>query len=153
MFEKSLLRQDTGLYTYPAFLYFMEKEFVRFERFSQPFAIILIEIGVRSPQNIQIIDPLPLKGVREVARRIDKLKRKTDMLGHYETFGLGLLLPWTDGTSARSFASRLSDVILSPPLDPEIDSNSIVLKIGSGCVPEVGQDLNLLLSSARPSKA
>ncbi len=152
-FEKSMLRQDTELYTFPAFLYFLEKEFLRFERFSQPFSIIIIDVGVRSSKNVKLIDPLPLRGIREVASRIDRLKRKTDLLGHYETFGLSLLLPLTDGTSARSFASRLADVIVSTPLADDIETNSLVLSIGTASIPESCQDLGTMLAMARPSKA
>jgi GGDEF domain-containing protein len=152
-FEKTMLRADTQLYTYPAFLYFLEKEFLRFERFSQPFSIIIIEAGLRNPTNIQVIDPLPLNGVKEVAKRVNRLKRKTDLLGHYETNGLALLLPLTDGTSARSFASRLADVIVSTPLSADIDVNSLVLSIGTASIPESCQDLGAMLAMARPSKA
>lgn len=152
-FEKNMLRQDTELYTYPAFLYFLEKEFFRFERFSQPFSIIIIEVGVRSPQNITVVDPMPLRGIKEIARRIDRLKRKTDLLGHYETFGLALLLPLTDGTSARSFASRLADVIMASPLAEDLLPTATVLSIGTASIPESCQDLGILLAMARPSKA
>ncbi|HEY9678213.1 MAG TPA: DUF4388 domain-containing protein [Drouetiella sp.] len=152
-FEKSMLRADTELYTFPAYLYFVEKEFTRFERFSQPFSIIIIEAGYRTAQNPQSIEPLPLKAVKEMSKRIDKLKRKTDLLGHYETFGLGLLLPLTDGTSARSFASRLADIIVSTPLSAEIDASSLVLTIGTASVPESCQDLGAMLAMARPTKA
>lgn len=152
-FEKSMLRADTELYTYPAFLYFLEKEFARFERFSQPFSIIIIEAVLRNSKNAKVTDPLPLNAVKEVAKRVDRLKRKTDLLGHYETFGLALLLPLTDGTSARSFASRLADVIVSTPLTDEIDAASLVLTIGTASIPESCQDLGAMLAMARPTKA
>jgi len=152
-FEKSMLRADTELYTYPAYLYFLEKEFARFERFSQPFSIIIIEATVRNAKNPKQSDPLPLPAVKEVAKRVDRLKRKTDLLGHYETNGLALLLPLTDGTSARSFASRLADVIVSTPLAEGFDMASLVLSVGTASIPESCQDLGAMLAMARPTKA
>ena len=94
-----------------------------------------------------------MSAVKEVAKRVDRLKRKTDLLGHYETFGLALLLPLTDGTSARSFASRLADVIVSTPLSDDIDNASLVLSIGTASIPESCQDLGAMLAMARPTKA
>lgn len=152
-FEKSMLRPDTELYTFPAFLYFLEKEFARFERFSQPFSIIIIEASLRNSQNSKQLDALPLPAIKEVAKRVDRLKRKTDVLGHYDAAGLALLLPLTDGTSARSFASRLADVIVSTPLTEDMDMASLVLSIGTASIPESCQDLGAMLAMARPTKA
>jgi len=151
-FEKNLLRQDTNLLTYPGFLYFLEKEFYRFERFGQPFSILIIEIGMKPSDPRNLPDPLPLRAVREFAQRIEKLKRKTDLLSHFETFHFAMLLPQTYGSSARSFAARVGDVVLSSALSEGLNASSIVMGIGAACVPEDCQDLGMLLSLAKPRR-
>jgi diguanylate cyclase (GGDEF)-like protein len=152
-FERSMTRQDTGLYTFPAFMFFLEREFFRIERFNHPLSVVIIEIGMKpsNPQNNP--DPLPLRGVREMARRIDRLKRKTDILAHYQTFDFAMLLPQTMAESARSFASRLVEVIMASPLSEEILPSSIVLSVGVVSLPEDANDLGVALAKAKPKKA
>lgn len=93
--DRMLTRQDTGLYTYPAFLWMLEREFNRWERFSRPLSVVLLDITTRPQEQGQMPEPLPIAGVREIAERLKKFKRKTDILAHYETFGFALILPET----------------------------------------------------------
>lgn len=150
--EKLLLRPDTGLYTYPAFLFFLEKEYLRYERFSHPMSVILMEIGLKPFDPNALPEPLPLAGVREVRERINKLKRKTDILAHYETLRFALLLPETESQAAKSFANRLAEILMSSPLADGGLGRPMVASVGVASIPEDCQALGVLLSKAKPPK-
>lgn len=150
--EKLLLRPDTGLYTYPAFLFFLEKEYLRYERFSHPMSVILMEIGLKPFDTNAMPEPLPLVGVREVRERINKLKRKTDILAHYETLRFALLLPETESQAAKSFANRLAEILMSSPLSDGGLGRPMVASVGVASIPDDCQALGTLLAKAKPPK-
>lgn len=150
--EKLLIRPDTGLYTYPAFLFFLEKEYLRYERFSHPMSVILMEIGLKPSDTKALPEPLPIVGVREVRERINKLKRKTDILAHYETLRFALLLPETESVAATSFANRLAEILMTSPLADGGTGCPIVASVGVASIPEDCQALGVLLAKAKPPK-
>lgn len=156
--EKALLRPDTGLYTFPAFLYFLDKEFCRYDRFDRVFSIVLLKVGLVPSDGAQEVDqrssgqhnPLPLRAVRAMGQTISRIKRQIDILAHYEMLDYALLLPETNRTSAENFVNRLADVLKYTAFE-DIESNYIDFSIGLACVPDDCQDLESLISMAHSS--
>ncbi|HIN66073.1 MAG TPA: DUF4388 domain-containing protein, partial [Candidatus Obscuribacterales bacterium] len=147
--ERTLMRSDTGIFSYAALLLFLEREFARNERFHRPFSLIVIEGGVVKPEGIQ---PLSADGLKLLAQKIDKLKRKTDTITHFEMFGLAILLPETLSASARSFVSTLTEAIYKGELIPGVPNESLKLEFGVSGIPDECSTLEMLLALAKPKR-
>ncbi len=150
--ERALMRQDSGLFTYPAFLYLLEREFQRYERFGRPVSVILLELSIRPMDPTAMPEPLPIAAVKEVAERINKLKRKTDVFAHYETFGFALLLPETESTSAKNFAARLAEMLMTTPLSSGFGGYPVLASVGVGSIPDDVPTMGAMLALARPPR-
>lgn len=149
---KSLQRPETGLFTYPAFLYLVEQEYLRFESCGIPFTIIVFEMRFRPTGPQGPLEPLPPAAVKEIAQRIATVKRTMDLLAHYETFDYACMLPNTNSASGAMFAGRVLEVIRSAPVPETPDVRSISLSLGVASVPEDCKDLGMLLAAAREAK-
>lgn len=148
--ENVLRRPDTGVYTYPAFLLFLEKEFFRYERFKTQFAVMTLDIKVRRKD---AIEPLPQDALLEVLARVSKLIRRTDMLFHYEHLGFAILMPETGLESAKTFALRLAEILMSKHLANEKGSYPIVASVGFASIPDSCESLGALIALAQaPSR-
>jgi GGDEF domain-containing protein len=149
----SLRRGDTGMFNFPAFLYFLEQEYFRGHRSGSPISVIVFEMRVKSGPNAAIREPLPIGALREAVLRISQTKRHNDLLAHYEAFDYALLCPDTKGEGARVFANRIMQALLKSPLATGVDARSLSLSFGAACVPEDFLELGLLLSAAEAAKA
>jgi hypothetical protein len=152
--EKLLVRQDTGLYTFPAFLYFLEREYCRFDRFGRPFSVIIFNAGVSSSNIAQgaraeSLEPLPTKAIKAMGASIAKIKRQVDLLGHFQIVYFGLVLPETDKKQAQNFAYRLSEILTEVSRTENLEGY-LNINIGMASVPEDCHDLNDLLTIAKP---
>lgn len=137
--ERNLVRQDTGLFSYYAFLAFLEREHIRFENVNRPYALVILEFLTRSGGQLE---PISLRGLREIAARIERVKRRCDIIGHFETFGVGILLPETNAASAWQLIR-----IISETCDTE---KRLAINAGVASAPQDGYQLEALLACANP---
>jgi hypothetical protein len=149
---KALQRSETGLYTYPAFLFFLEQEGNRFEAFKWPYSLIIFEMRYRPTGPQGPLEPLPNAAVKEISGRIAGIKRKTDFVGHFETFDYACLLSNTNTEPASIFANRIVEVIRSAPVPQTPDIRSISLHIGVACAPDDCANLGLVLAAAKQAR-
>lgn len=145
--EKTLTRLDTGIYSYSALLWFIEKEFARNELFNRPFSLIVIDVGIINGQQVQ---PLTSESMKNFAQRIEKLKRKTDIIAHFETFGLAILLPETIVASARGFHITLAEALYKSEILPGIPNEAIKLECVVSGIPDECRTIETLLAMAKP---
>lgn len=149
----SLRRPETGMFTYPAFLYFLEQEYFRGYRSGSPLSVMVMEMRVvNGPPNLTR-EPLDVPAVAEVVRRISRLKRHIDLLAHYDQYDYAMLLPNTKTSGANIFAQRVARAIWSSPLAYGVDSANLSLAFGVACIPDDCLDLGVLLASAEAAKA
>lgn len=146
---KNLLRPETGIFTYPAFIYLLDQEYLRYEYFNTPFSLLVFSIGQRKGD---MVEALQMLAVRRAMQRISLVKRAVDVLGHYETFDYGMLLPNTNSAAASALANRVADVLREAPLSSDIDSRSLALAFGVATVPEDCQELDKVLLAARKAR-
>lgn len=145
---RSLLRPETELINYPLILHFVEQEFFRFQSSGLPFSLIIFEMAMRTPDGPQ---PLPIPHIREIAKRINLITRKIDLLAHFETFAFMILLPYTNVNSAAVVANRITQAILSSPVC-DLDPQYIAIAMGIAGLPEDCSDIGLLLAGAKEAK-
>jgi diguanylate cyclase (GGDEF)-like protein len=148
---KSLSRTETGIYTYPTLLYFLEQEYYRYETSGLPFSILILEAKVH-PANDATLIPLPLLAVKEMVKRIKSIKRNLDILAHYQTLDFAMLLPITNNAAASIMANRIAEVLLSSPLTADLHSHKLELSIGIASMPEDCRELGMVLSAAWEAK-
>jgi GGDEF domain-containing protein len=149
---KHLLRQETEILSYPAFLYFLEQEYLRYEYFNLPFSLIIFSMGHSKQGPNGPVEHLQLLAVKRAMQRIALVKRPIDMLGHHETFDFGLILPNTNAKAAAALANRIVDVLREAPLTADVDPKSLVFAFGIASVPEDCQEPDKLLVSARKAR-
>lgn len=144
-----LVRPETGLYTYPMFLFFLEQEFHRYERLNVPFSVVLFDMRLRDAMGLQ-----PLAGpiLNEAVRRLITVRRNLDIIAHFETFDFAAILPHTTTDSAAFFAQRVSELIMQTPLAPHIHPTHIHLSFGVAGVPEDCDDPAFLIAAAKEAR-
>lgn len=149
----SLRRPETGMFTHPAFLYFLEQEFFRGYRSASPISVIIFQMRMLAKSGSEMVrEPIPLTALGEAVRRISRVKRHVDLLAHYETYDYALLLPNTKTGGALIFANRVVKALQSEPLAPGLGRSNLSLAFGIACIPEDFLDLSMLLSAAEVAK-
>jgi hypothetical protein len=144
----SLRRADTGMFIYPAFLYFLEQEYFRSYRAKNPLSIIVFEMRCIVHTGGEVVrQVLPAPAVVDATLRMSQLKRHQDLLAHYDAFDYALILPSTKSGGANIFANRLVKCLTSSPL-AGMQSNQLALSVGSATIPEDFVDLSSLLGAA-----
>jgi len=166
-----MAREETGICSYPGFLFLLRGEFARWERFGRPFSVVLLELSYtsadaggkstitsvkstvtsgKSAASSPMPKPLPLLASEELSARVAQIKRKTDIFAHFEPFGFALLAPETDGPAGKAFAGRLVDGICSTPFNVSLEGASVQVKAGVACIPSDCSSLEAMLSLAKP---
>ncbi len=144
----SLRRHDTGLFIYPAFLYFLEEEFFRIYRAKGVMSVLLFEM-----REVVIIDgnvrrkALSPDAVADAAIRISTKKRHTDIVAHYEGYDFGIILPSTKSSGARVFVQKILKALTDLPL-AGTDGKQISFAFGVASIPEDFVNINMMLGAA-----
>lgn len=144
----SLRREDTGLFIYPAFLYFLEEEFFRIYRARGTMSLLIFEIRelVETPEGFKR-KPISTEAVADAVMRIFKRKRHTDILGHYEAFDFAAILPGTKPGGASVFAQKIYKGLAERPL-VGMEGKRLSMVFGAAGIPEDCTDVNNLLAAA-----
>jgi GGDEF domain-containing protein len=149
----SLRSPETGLFTYSAFLYFLEQEYFRAYRSSNPMSVVVFQMRVQGPGPDAPRESLPLSALSSAVRRISSVKRHVDLLAHYETYDYAALLPNTKAAGAQVFATRVLKALMSEPLVPgSITPHNFGAAFGIACIPEDFLELSQLLAAAEVAK-
>lgn len=147
---RQLTRAETTMYTYAALQFFIEREFSKSISIGMPLSIIVFEariiLGADPPQ------PLPVQALREIASRIDAMKRPFDIVAHHETFDFAVLLPGAPAKTARMFANKLAENLINIPLVSG-QTQRLLLAGGIASAPEDTQEMGRFLAAAREAKS
>jgi GGDEF domain-containing protein len=149
--HESFIRPETGVYSYPALMYFMEYELHRYEAYNFPLSLIVFEIKNRR-EGGSTADALNTQAAGIAAMRIDLVKRPLDTIGHFEAVDYALLLPNTTGSSAAFVANRMLESLTATPLIKGVDRNTLELCFGVASLPADGDDLESLVLAAKTAK-
>jgi len=136
----------TGIFSYPALLFFMEQEIQRSKRNNSEISLVVLEVNVCV--NGEKL-PLPLDAVREMVTRINSIKRNTDALAHFEDASeYALLLPETTQHGAKILATKVLHALLESPLMPNVDCRNLDISYGIGSVPDHASSVESLTTVA-----
>jgi GGDEF domain-containing protein len=142
----NLRRLETGMFIYPAFLYFLEQEYFRCHRSNTPLSVIVFEIRVLGAG--AVLEMLPAPAVLDAVLRISQLKRHVDLIAHYDQFDYALLLPNTKANGAQIFAKRIVKALTDTPLAGNVDASKLCISLGCASMPEDFTELSELLGAA-----
>ncbi|MBS1993881.1 MAG: diguanylate cyclase [Cyanobacteria bacterium SZAS LIN-3] len=144
----SLRRVDTGLFIFPAFLYFLEEEFFRIYRAKGSLTVILFEMReITAADGLVRRVSLSNDAIADATMRISKCKRHTDLIAHYEMNDFAILLPNTASGGARVFANKIIKALTESPL-MGTQGKQLSFSFGSASMPEDFKDLPTLLGAA-----
>lgn len=146
---RALVRAETGIFTYPALQFFIEKEFAKSIAFGMPLSLIVFESRILLGDDVP--QPLPIPALKEIANRVEGLKRPFDILAHYETFDFAILLPGATAKAARMFGYKVAESLLNVQLMPS-QTQRLLLAGGIATAPEDTHDLGRFLAAAREAK-
>ncbi len=151
MVSKSFLRAETGILTYPAFIYFLDQEYMRYQYFNFPFSVIIFSLGIKKGEH-KPIENLPAIAIRRAMQRISQVKRPVDLLGHFEQTDFAMLLPNSNASAAGASANRIIEVLSEAPLTSDMDMRSMWSAYGIATIPEDVQEMDKLLLAAKKAR-
>jgi hypothetical protein len=135
--------------SFSLFLYFLELEFYRYERSPIPFSLLSFSIAKDSGRGIE---PLNISEVKKLGFCIDDVKRKIDLLGHFQNADFGMILPCTDAAGAKVFANRLMEIICKSNILSESPVSRLLFAGGVASFPEDSMKVELLLPATIEAK-
>jgi GGDEF domain-containing protein len=144
----SLRRVDTGLFIYPAFLYFLQEEFFRIYRAKSSMSVLVFEMRELSAADGLVRRvALSSDAIADATMRISTCKRHTDIVAHYELNDFAILLPSTGSGGTKVFASKVIKALTESPL-AGTEGKKLSFSFGSASMPEDFKELSLLLGAA-----
>jgi GGDEF domain-containing protein len=149
----ALRNPETGLFSYASFLYFVEQEYFRAYRSSNPMSVVVFQMRVQGSGVDAPREPLPVSALSAAVRKISTVKRYVDLLAHYETYDFAALLPNTKCAGATVFATRVLKALMNEPLVPGIITpDNFKAGFGIASIPEDFLELSQVLSAAEIAK-
>jgi GGDEF domain-containing protein len=146
---KHHLNDELGCFSYPAFLFALEREYYETVLSAGAMTVVLLKAFSVSYQNgIEQHHPLPPLALEELVRTIKSMQRKTDILARYESDHFILLLPGTNTNGGRTFARKIEKILLQKDLMPCFDSVTVKFAFGIASLPNNCKSLAALLGIA-----
>jgi hypothetical protein len=150
--RKSLCTPQDGILTQAAFLYFLELEAFRQSTYQLPYSVVILEMKIERPGLMGQSTPLTPQLNLEIVKTINAAKRPTDVLGHYDRYGIALLLTNTKGVDAAVFARKLAPQLLSVVNASGLEKGSVRMGIGISSAPQDYVDYPFVLAAAEKSR-
>jgi hypothetical protein len=133
--KANFIRQESGILSYPALLYFLQYEYLRYQSYDIPVSLIIFEMSKISNTAIGGLDLINKQETAIALHRLNNLKRPLDFLGHFETINYALLLPNTNMNTAVQMAKHIVKILTAQPLVPDLDPSLLKLSFGVGSIP------------------
>lgn len=141
---------NTGLMTFPSYVFFLLREFVRYQKDQAPFSVVVFELALMIGPDVVALPP---EAVVEVARRVRTVCSALDVITHLGGGEFSIVLASTDGAGAILFGDALRAAITAAPLVGDDPSNEMVLAaVGAASIPETCDHPEVLIAAARQAK-
>ena len=120
----------TGVFTKQYFLYLLEKETVRSKRYHHPYSLILFRITYPWPDGATRSQKVTAQVLQTVARVSRAMVREIDLIGRYSEEQFIIFLPETSLEYARLVVDRLSNKLISTPIQTDRGLLNISVFVG-----------------------
>jgi len=145
--QASLTDPSTGLMTFPAFLYFLFREYARYQRNYSPVAVLVFEAAMLMGKDMVALPP---QAVGPVAQRINSVCLGLEIATYLGGGEFSMMLPSTDGDGALAFAASLDAALKNGPI---FQGNERVLVVmGAASIPETCEEPLVLIAAAKQAK-
>jgi len=112
---RHLISPGYGIFTFPAFLIFLEREFLRAARSKSDLFVLLLKLGKSEgiqPDGVSAL--LPDSVIVQSVKQIMKIKREGDIFAHYHNDSFIMIRRDASICSLENFAKRATQVISAP---------------------------------------
>jgi GGDEF domain-containing protein len=149
---QSLLHNELGIMSYPAFLFLMEQEFYKSLANSTHMTVALLKIvGVARQDGTCYHGALPKNAIRDALHWLKSKVRKTDIVAQYENNCFVFLLPETDANGAKTFAKKVERFFSKPEVMPGQGNAGVKVCLGLATLGSNLRTLPVLLAAAEQS--
>ncbi len=138
-----------GIFSYPTFLFFLEREYFEAIENKNHLALIVFKAIENNASSLNIAQALSPVILQEIAKRINQTQRKTDILAEYDQNTFAVLLPDTSTIGGKTFIRRVEKALFKSALDSEVAESSIKFAFGLATLGEHCNTLPSLLLFAR----
>lgn len=146
---QQLFVNEHGVFSYPAFLFFLEREYYEAIENNAPITLVVFSAkDVASVPGSASTSPFLAPVFLEVSKRLKQTQRKTDILAQYEQNKFAVLLPDTSSAGGKSFVRRVEKALQRIEAEPGMGDNSLQCTFGIATLGEHCQTLPALLAFA-----
>jgi two-component system cell cycle response regulator len=144
----SLTDGMTGLWNRRNFDLRLESELSRALRFSEPFAVVFVELDQMKAVNDRLGHQAGDTVLIELARRLTEAVREVDVVARWGGDEFTLLLPKTGLPGALRLAEKIRSEVGSAPFRTDAGSLPITISVGVAAFPEHGSSGKDLVNAA-----
>ncbi len=144
-----LLDPRTGLMAFDSLLFFLFREFSRFEKTQAGLTFVICEVVII--HNNQVV-ALPAELLPVVAQRITSVCSPLDMAAYISGNEFAVLLEGGDKAAANKFGKALHHALSSSPLTANLPPNSTVAAVGFATIPATCNHPGVLVAAAQQAK-
>jgi len=140
----------TGLYSFDSLLYFLFREYGRYQK-SKATGLGMVIMEVVINYNNQI-SQLPPEGLVPVAQRIRQVGSPVDVAAHIAGGEFAILLDYSDHFALTRFAETLHKAMVATPLFQGWPEDSTVVAMGIATIPHTTDQIGVLVAAAQAAK-
>ena len=144
----SLTDGMTGLWNRRNFDLRLESELSRAVRFSEPFAVVFVELDQMKVVNDRHGHQAGDTVLIELARRLTEAVREVDVVARWGGDEFTLLLPKTGLDGAMLLAEKIRAAVANAPFRIDTGCLDITISVGVAAYPEHGADGKVLVAAA-----
>lgn len=138
----------TGLYNMRGFGAIVDREFQQSERYSRPFALMMIDCDNLKEINDKYGHEGGNKLLRHLVKLVQEKLRNTDVMARYGGDEFVVLLPETNGQGGLELSERIRATVAESPLEIQEKMVTSTVSVGITSYPDDGGSVVALLERA-----
>jgi len=138
----------TGLYNMRGFGNIVDREFMQSERYSRPFALLMIDCDNLKEVNDKYGHEGGNKLLRHLVKIVQDILRNTDVMARYGGDEFVVLLPETNGKGGLELSERLREAVAKTPVEIQDKAVATTISVGITSYPDDGGSVVALLEKA-----
>jgi GGDEF domain-containing protein len=138
-----LNKAETGILSFEALQFFLDREFARAFRFKTSLALALFCVTVTPDAE----GNMPAEVCALITAAVANIKRDVDMFGHFGDRAFGLLLPGIESSQACHLADRINRDLVK--MKPDLEQYAPCLHFGIASAPQDATDMEGLAKAAQ----
>lgn len=140
----ALCEKETGILTFEALQFFLDRELARAFRQGTGFSLIVFSVKLRSESRRTM---LASKVVSLIVGAVNKIKHDVDIFGHFGEKGYAIIVPNASSSQAGSLVDKITTNLTK--FAPDLSQNRPNFYFGIASVPNDAQDMDTLIANAQ----